>query len=160
MEILTIWDDGPQAEEEIRKVHTTPCRQLFVVMKVSGSHTIKFQIDTSTGATCNLILKKELPKDAVIDYKSKKTLHFYNGANSFSLGTCKLRLTLPNCKEHWQSFQVVTYGPTSLLGAQSVQEMDLISINRESVSLADVRQLKDNQTRAGTTQEELFKQYQ
>ena len=157
MEILTIWDDGPQAEEEIRKVHTTPCRQLFVVMKVSGSHTIKFQIDT--GATCNLILKKELPKDAVIDYKSKKTLHFYNGANSFSLGTCKLRLTLPNGKEHWQSFQVVTDGPTSLLGAQSVQEMDLISINRESVSLADVHQLKDNQNRAGTTREELFKQY-
>ena len=30
MEILTIWDDGPQAEEEIHKVHTTPCRQLFV----------------------------------------------------------------------------------------------------------------------------------
>ena len=35
---------------------------------------MKFQIDT--GATCNLILKKELPKYAVIDYKSKKTLHF------------------------------------------------------------------------------------
>ena len=112
----------------------------FVVMKVSGSHTIKFKINT--GATCNLILKKELPKDAVIDCKSKKTLHFYNGANSFSLGTCKLRLTLPNGKEHWQSFQVVTAGPTSLLGAQSVQEMDVISINRESVSQADIRQLK------------------
>ena len=108
MGIPTIWDDGPQAEEEIRKVHTTPCRQLFVVMKVSGSQTTKFQIDTR--ATCNLILKKELPKDAVIDYKSKKTLHFYNGANSFSLGTCKLRLTLPNGKDIGNHFKLSQTG--------------------------------------------------
>ena len=92
MEILTIRDVDPEdeAEEEVLKViSTTPSRQIFSTMTVSGNRLVQFQIDT--GATCNLILKRVLPENTAIDRGGKKTLHFYNGAKSPTLGTCQLQ---------------------------------------------------------------------
>ena len=132
MEILTIRDVDPedQAEEEVLKViSTTPSRQIFSTMTVSGNRLVQFQIDT--GATCNLILKRDLPENTAVDRGGKKTLHFYNGAKSPTLGTCQLQLKTRNGNRYWQTFQVVANGATSFIGSRAAQETNLISVNDE-----------------------------
>ena len=95
MEILTIRHIDPEdeAEEEVPKVISTPpSGQIFSTMTVSGNRLVQLQIDT--GATCNLILKRDLPapENTAVDRGGKKTLHFYNGAKSSKLGTCQPQL--------------------------------------------------------------------
>ena len=61
MEIITIRDVGPEdeAEEEVLKViSTTPSRQIFSTMTVSGNRLVQFQIDT--GASSKEICRKIL----------------------------------------------------------------------------------------------------
>ena len=131
MEILTIRDVDPEdeAEEVLKVISTTPSRQIFSTMTVSGNRLVQFQIDT--GATCNLILKRDLPENTAVDRGGKKTLHFYNGAKSPTLGTCQLQLKTRNGNRYWQTFQVVANGATSLIGSRAAQEMNLISVNDE-----------------------------
>ena len=131
MEILTIWD--ADTEIEVLKVMLTrPSRQIFSTITVSGNRNVQFQIDT--GATCNLILKRDLPESIAVDESNKKTLHFYNGAKSSTLRTCRLKLTTCNGNSYWQTFQVVDNGASSLIGAQTAQEMNLIVVNEECKS--------------------------
>ena len=92
---------------------------------------MRFQLDTS--ATCNLFPRADLPAHTRIAQGEKTSLVFYNGAKSTSLGTCVLTLqTNKKGVQHKQTFQVVETGITPLLGAQAVQEMDLISVNFEN----------------------------
>ena len=104
MEILTIRDVDPEdeAEEEVLKmISKTPSRQRFSTMTVSGNRLVQFKIDTGT---CNLILKRDLQDNTAADPGGKKTLHFYNGAKSPTLGTCQLRLKTRNGNRSWQIF--------------------------------------------------------
>ena len=79
----------------------------------------------------------------------KRRLFFYNGAKSTSLGTCVLTLQTKKGVQHKQTFQVVETGITPLLGAQAVQEMDLISVNFENIAALE----NSLSARAGITKE-------
>ena len=134
MEILTIRHIDPEdeAEEEVPKVISTPSsRQIFSTMTVSGNRLVQLQIDT--GATCNLILKRDLPapENTAVDRGGKKTLNFYNGTKSSKLRTCQPQLNTQNGNRYWQTFQVVANGATSLIGSPAAQEMNLILVNDE-----------------------------
>ena len=64
-------DPEDEAEEEVLKViSTTPSRQIFSTMTVSGNRLVQLQIDT--GATCNLILERDLPENTAVYRGDKK----------------------------------------------------------------------------------------
>ena len=131
--ILTISHDESIKEDETVQsaLSGRPCKQIFAWLSV-GSSRMRFQLDT--GATCNLLPRAHLPAHTRIAQGEKTWLVFYNGAKSTSLGTCVLTLLTKKGVQHKQTFQVVETGITPLLGAQAVQEMDLISVNFENIA--------------------------
>ena len=105
-----------------------PC--LFTTMKIKGGETSKFQIDT--GATCNVIRKKEL-KGTKYEKRIKPAAHvlkMYKSSLS-PVGKCKIQVQDVTTKKKFKvPFTVVDdhHVKNNLLGSRAVQQMKLIRV--------------------------------
>ena len=105
--------------------------RLFTTMKIKGGETSKFQIDT--GATCNVIRKKEL-KYTKYEKRIKPAAHVLKMCNNSSLspvGKCKIQIQDVTAKKNFKvPFTVVDdhHVKNNLLGCRTVQQMKLIQV--------------------------------
>ena len=105
-------------------------RQLFATMVVEGKE-VKFQLDT--GATCNVIRKEDVPASVKIRQTTQR-LTLFSQEDMEAAGKCTVRLVNPsNRKRYKGDFVVVHKAPSSILGAKTVQQMGLISVNHEVI---------------------------
>ena len=92
---------------------------------------VKMQVDS--GASCNVLPRKFLPKDTVVDTTEIK-LTTYSKARLKVLGVAKIQLHNPkNQKNYRVQFAVIDKDYTPLLDSASAQEMGLITIQHESI---------------------------
>ena len=105
--------------------------RLFTTMKIKGGETSKFQIDT--GATCNVIRKKEL-KGTKYEKRIKPAAHvlkMYNKSSLSPVGKCKIQVQDVTTKKKFEvPFTVVDdhHVKNNLLGCRAVQQMNLIRV--------------------------------
>ena len=105
--------------------------RLFTTMKIKGGETSKFQIDT--GATCNVIRKKEL-KGTKYEKRIKPAAHvlkMYNKSSLSPVGKCKIQVQDVTTKKKFKvPFTVVDdhHVKNNLLGCRAVQQMKLIRV--------------------------------
>ena len=104
--------------------------RLFTTMKIKGGETSKFQIDT--GATCNVIRKKEL-KGTKYEKRIKPAAHvlkMYTSSLS-PVGKCKIQVQDVTTKKKFKvPFTVVDdhHVKNNLFGCRAVQQMKLIRV--------------------------------
>ena len=92
---------------------------------------VKMQVDS--GASCNVLPHKFLPKDTVVDTTEVK-LTTYSKASLKVLGVAKIQLrNLKNQKKYRVQFVVIDEHYTPLLGSTSAQETGLITIQHENI---------------------------
>ena len=109
-------------------------KSVYADMVVNG-HTVKFQLDT--GATANLIPKKYVPEEAILDTTSKLTM--WNGATFIPAGTAILDVTNPKSGNVYKlNFIVVEEELMPILGVEAVTDLDLININFDNFVYASV----------------------
>ena len=83
---------GHAKEESVNAITKQPFKtKILARMKVEGQ-SIRFQVDS--GATCNVISRRDLPKNCRI-VKSKQILNMFNGTQMKSLGKCFINLVNP-----------------------------------------------------------------
>lgn len=105
-------------------------RKVFAAMEVEG-RPVKFQVDT--GATCNVIRRGDMAEGVVIEPTSQ-TLSMYSEHKMKPMGKCQLKLQNPkNKKTCKENFVVVREAPTSILGARTVQQMELVTIQYDQI---------------------------
>ena len=117
--------------ETIKTVTTVPQKHVYATMHVNGK-PIKFQVDS--GASCNVIPVSELQD---VDYKLTKSntvLTTYNKSEILPLGKTVLKMFNPKTgKTHKTEFIVVEQEATPILGNQSIQNMNLVTINYRNI---------------------------
>ncbi|XP_022791986.1 uncharacterized protein LOC111331190 [Stylophora pistillata] len=92
---------------------------------------VKMQVDS--GASCNVLPRKFLPKGTVVDTTEVK-LTTYSKANLKGQGVAKIQLRNPkNQKKYRVPFVVIDEDYTPLLGATSAQQMALITVQHENI---------------------------
>jgi len=99
-------------------------------MKLAGA-LVKMEVDS--GASCNVLSQKLLPKDSVIDRADVK-LTTYSKASLKVLGVTKVQLRNPkNQKKYRVEFVVTKDDYTPLLGSVFAQKMGLITVKQENI---------------------------
>ena len=123
--------------EEINTVqHSVFPKQLFAYMEVEGQR-VRFQLDL--GASCNVIRRQDLVPTVVLE-KTNQTLCFYNRSQLRPLGKCLVNMNNPKTgRKYKANFVVVDNASTSLLGARSIQQMDLVRIQHENIMAATLQ---------------------
>ena len=107
-------------------------------------HRTKFQLDT--GATCNVLRKSDLGT-AVNLKETNRILSLYDGTKIKHLGKCQMTERNPmNGKRYVTQFVVVDKAPTAILGATTVQQMQLLKLQRENIQSVTIKQEKRPQT--------------
>ena len=92
---------------------------------------VKMQVDS--GASCNVLPQKLLPKDSKIE-KSDMKLTTYSKTNLKLLGVAKVSLRNPkNKKKYRVEFAVIDEDYTPLLGSSAAQQMGLITVQKENI---------------------------
>ena len=92
---------------------------------------VKMQVDS--GASCNVLPHKFLPKDTVVDTTEVK-LTTHSKASVKVLGVAKIQLRNPkNQKKYRVQFVVIDEDYTPLLGSTSAQEMGMITVQHENI---------------------------
>ena len=116
--------DCVQEKIEINAVKTN---RVCAQMLLSGK-SVSFQLDT--GASTNLINEQHVNTNSVVP--TAKTLVMWNKAELKPLGETRLMMVNPkNNKRYRVNFVVVKQNLMPLLGANAVEQMGLISINRD-----------------------------
>ena len=125
-------------------------RKLFATINV-GNSTLRFQLDS--GATSNLLPAKYL-EDGNKLTPTRKWLTMYNNTITKPLGTCTMEVLNPkNGKSYCVEFVVVDSDrAVSILGNQTMQQMDLVRVQRHNV-------MSVNTSQACLTAEQLLKDY-
>ena len=96
-----------------------------------GGTLVKMQVDS--GASCNVLSRKLLLKDSVIDRADMK-LTTYSKASLKVLGVTKVQLRNPkNQKKYRVEFVVTEEDYVPLLGSVSAQKMGLITVKHENI---------------------------
>ena len=104
--------------------------KIFAHMELDGA-LVKMQVDS--GASCNVLSRKLLPKDSVIDRADVK-LTTYSKASLKVLGVTKVQLRNPkNQKKYRVEFFVIEEDYIPLLGSVSAQKMGLITVKHENI---------------------------
>ena len=135
-----ITEPAYSSEEEILSVsfdHTANTvdmskfkNKIFTHMEI-GDELVKIQVDS--GASCNVLPQKLLPKDSKIE-KSDMKLTTYSKTNLKLLGVAKVSLSNPNNKKKYRvEFAVVDEDYTPLLGSSAAQQMGLITVQKENI---------------------------
>ena len=92
---------------------------------------VKMQVDS--GASCNVLPRKFLPKDTVVDTTEVK-LTTYSKASLKVLGVEKIQLRNPkNQKKYRVQFVVIDEDYTPLLSSTSAHEMGVITVQHENI---------------------------
>ena len=123
--------------EEINAVqHPVFPRQLFAYMKVKGQR-LRFQLDLR--ASCNVIRRKDLVTTVVLE-KTNQKLCLYNRSQIRPLEKCLVNMNNPKTgRKYKPNFGVVEDASTSLLGARSIQQLDLVRIQNEYIIAATLQ---------------------
>ena len=123
--------------EEINAVqHSVFPRQLFAYVKVEGQR-VWFQLDL--GASCNVIRRQDLVFTVVLE-KTNQMLCLYNRSQLIPLSKCLVNMNNPKTGIKYKAnFVVVDDASTSLLGARSIQQMDLVRIQHENIMAATLQ---------------------
>ena len=131
MEYITSIVARPEMIHAVTQEHDYP-RVIYTEMLV-GKAEVKFQVDS--GASVNVI-----SADLVADKKlepTTKTLQMWNDTTLKPLGSCRLILHNPKNKKKFSvEFLVVDRQLTSLIGAKAAQQMGLITVNTQNVTIA------------------------
>ena len=129
-------------------------KKVYATINV-GTVPVQFQLDS--GATCNVISKETLQQclGEIKLEKSSRVLTMYNKSTLKPVGQCTLQLY--NCKNgtsYEAEFVVLDCGAVPLLGSETIQAMNLISVRFENILSIDVK----SQTRP-VTKEVLLQDY-
>ena len=129
--------------------------KIYATMEISG-RPVKMQVDS--GASCNVMPRKLLPKDTVIT-KADLKLTSYSKTNLEVLGLAKISLRNPKNKKKYQAeFAVIDEDNTPLLGSAAAQQMKLITVQHENILQVDDNVVpKDNYQ--GLTMENITETY-
>ena len=104
--------------------------KIFADMELDGA-LVEMQVNS--GASCNVLSQKLLPKDSVIDRADVK-LTTYSKASLKVLGVTKVQLRNPqNQKKYRVEFVVIKEAYTPLLGSVSAQKMGLITVKHGNI---------------------------
>ena len=135
-------DDFVLTVEEVNGIETYP-KKLFAKMTL-GECQINFQLDC--GSTVNIISEtdyKTICHDDKLKHleKNNVTLVMYNNSETRALGKRKLHITNPkNKKVYILEFVIVQGKARPLLGAQAVQKMKLITVNKQHIMAIETTQ--------------------
>ena len=111
----------------------SPSNRKYLQRWRSKGQPVRFQVDS--GATCNVISKNDLPDECWIAH-SKQVLSMFNGSKMETIGKCRVNLVNPKVDEECEAeFVVVNKDCTPLLSSKTVQEMKLIEVHYEKISL-------------------------
>ena len=122
-------------EQSVNNVNSQLIKsKIFSTMEIKGQ-PVRFQVNS--GATCNVISKNDLPdKCRILLVHSKQVLSMFNGSKMETIGKCCVNLVNPKLDEECGAeFVVVNKDCTRLLGSRTVQEMKLIEVHCEKISL-------------------------
>ena len=107
-------------------------KRIFASMHMAGRR-VTFQLDC--GASCNVMRRHDLP-DTVHIEPTEQILKVYNGATLTLMGVYAGEIQNPAHKRVLTvQFIVLKEAPSSLLGAQTCQEMDLLQIHRHNIEV-------------------------
>lgn len=108
-------------------------RKLFTKVELGGQ-MVKFQLDS--GATCNAV-SSELYQSVLgtsLETSKATDITLYNGSVVRSLGSVTTMITNPkNGRAYSLQFQVMPQCSCPVLGAQAIQEMELMQLNFENI---------------------------
>jgi hypothetical protein len=143
------------SNESVKQTAKQPFRKkIFATMKLAGQ-SIRFQVDS--GATCNVICRRDLPKNCRVE-QSKKVLHMFNGTQMVSHGKCLVNMVNPkNGTVYETEFVVVEEECNPLLGSKTVQQMDLVEVKYENIAM--VRENADRE-QMGLTMHQISQEYE
>ena len=117
-------------------------KKVFATM-VLEDKSVKFQLDS--GATVNILpveIYKEVRKDSELKHlkNSGTTLVMFNNSELRPLGTVKLQTrNTKNDESYLSKCTVVSQGLKALLGAQSIQQFSLVSVNVDNIMFTSVK---------------------
>ena len=118
-------------EEDI--MHVTQSKdtgKILATMKI-GRKPVKMLVDS--GASCNVIPTKYVPAKTTI-IPTNNTLVMYSKSSMPAIGTTQLSIQNPkNSKRHLVKFVVVNGDYAPLLGLQTAQEMELLTIQHDNI---------------------------
>ena len=104
--------------------------KILATMK-SGRKPVKMLVDS--GASCNVVPAKYVPAKTTI-IPTNNTLVMYSKSSMPAIGTTQLNIQNPkNSKRHLVKFVVVNGDYTPLLGLQTAQEMELLTIQHDNI---------------------------
>ena len=104
--------------------------KIFAHMEMDGV-LVRMLVDS--GASCNVLPRKFLSKDTVVD-KTDVKLTTYSKANLKVLGVAKVSLRNPkNQKKDHVQFVIINEDYTLLLDSTSAQKMGLITVQHENI---------------------------
>ena len=137
--------EGSSSEEHLLTVsaeslHSVNSQKLYAKMVANG-HDIQFQLDS--GATVNVLparkYKKVCDDPELKELKaSEAILSMYNGTEICPLGKRGISLRNPkNNSKYNLEFQIVTEANKPVLGASSIQGMELITVNMQNILTVD-----------------------
>ena len=120
----------------------------------AGTSRIQFQQDT--GATCNVITKKQLPKGKKI-YKTGTTVVVYGGNKLNVLGKTRLKISNPKNKKIYDVEFIVVEDDWDhpLIGNNTSQEMELIEVRWDNILCT----VQEAQNKPELTKESLLREF-
>ncbi|KXJ06970.1 Transposon Tf2-6 polyprotein [Exaiptasia diaphana] len=108
-----------------------------------------------SGASCNILPIKLLPKGTVIK-KSDKTLSMYSKSTMSAVGTSSIEINNPkNGQRYNLDFVIVKGDYTPLIGLQAALKIKLIEIHKENILTVD----EEYTTVKGLTKDEVLNEY-
>lgn len=127
-----------------------PAAKRLFARFIIGDTPVRFQLDC--GATVN-VLPQKIYERVTRDYKLKRLqatntqLVMYNKSMMTPCGKCRLQLTNPkNQKTHMIELMVVDSNCNPILGAQAVQELDLLTVKSENIASVEEKEVSNNMT--------------
>ena len=156
-----ITESSYSSEEEILSVslhHTANAvdmsnfkNKIFTHMEIANE-LAKMQVNS--GASCNVLPHKFLPRDTEIKKTSLK-LTTFTKTNLKVLGVTKVSLRNPkNKKKYRAEFAIIDYTP--LLGSSTAQQMGLITVQQENILQVKESYQELNMDRIAATHPDVF----
>ncbi|KAJ8018231.1 hypothetical protein HOLleu_43885 [Holothuria leucospilota] len=134
--------------------------KIYAVMEVKGT-SLQMQLDS--GATCNVMPLQYVPEGINVNSpESTVSLKMYSQGEMTVQGTCKIPVRNPkNRKKYLVHFVVVdAKNCVPLLGSRAIQQMELITVRFENISLpeTEINQVEES-TKQCMTKEEVYSEF-
>lgn len=129
-------DDEVLIVNDIESLETNSDSKIIAMFSIKGKK-VSMQIDS--GATCNVMPKKNLPLNTEM-HECKKKLTLYGGkATITTVGECTLKVkNVKNHKKYDVQFVVVEEDCLPLIGLRMAQVMNLIKVQQKNIQVASV----------------------